>query len=133
MHLYIILLLLPLIGIAVFWLLPLPWNIVTYLIILIVSGLLYWVIAKAMKKRSKYGMEGLIGTEARVVSKLGPHDEAQYMVRVRGELWSANSYDELKPDETVKILSVSGLILLVEKVSAETPSSKVKNPKKRPG
>ena len=119
MHPYIILLLLPLIGIVVFWLLPLPLAIPVYLVILLVSGLLYWIIARAMKKRSKYGLEGLIGAEARVVSKLGPHDEAQYMVRVRGELWSANSRDDLKPDETVKILSVNGLILLVGKTGVE--------------
>ena len=75
MHPYIILLLLPLIGIVVFWLLPLPLAIMVYLVILALSGLLYWVIARAMRKRSKYGIEGLIGSEARVVSKLGPNDE----------------------------------------------------------
>jgi membrane protein implicated in regulation of membrane protease activity len=95
MHPYIILLLLPLIGIIVFWLLPLPWNIVAYLVILLVSGLLYWVIERAMRMRSRYGAEGLVGTEARVVSKVGPHDDAQYLVRVRGELWRTNSIDEL--------------------------------------
>jgi len=126
MHPYIILLLLPLIGIVVFWLLPLPQAILVYLVILVVSGLLYRVIARAMKKRSKYGVEGLIGAEARVVSKLGPHDEAQYLVRIRGELWSANSRDELKLDETVKILSVSGLILLVGKTDEESSSSQAK-------
>jgi membrane protein implicated in regulation of membrane protease activity len=133
MHPYIILLLLPLIGIVVFWLLPLYQAIFAYIIILIASGLLYWVIARAMKKRSKSGLEGLVGAEAMVISKLGPHDEAQYMVRVRGELWRANSNDELKPDETVKILSVSGLTLLVKKNSVETPSSQAKTPEKHPG
>jgi membrane-bound serine protease (ClpP class) len=119
MHPYLILLLLPLIGIVVFLLFPLPVAIPVYLVILLISGLMYWVIVRAMKKRSKVGIEGLIGAEARVLSKLGPHDEAQYMVRVRGELWSANSRDDLKPDETVKILSVSGLTLVVGKNSAE--------------
>ncbi len=128
MHPYIILLLLPLIGIIVFWLLPLPWNIVAYLGILLVSGLLYWAIARAMRMRSKSGAEGLIGTEARVVSKLGPHDDAQYMIRVHGELWRANSRDELKPDETVRILSVNGLVLTVEKSSGEPSSSQAKTP-----
>ena len=123
MHPYIILLLLPLIGIVVFWLFPLPQAILVYIVILAVSGLLYWVIARAMKRRLKYGLEGLVGAEARVVSKLGPHDEAQYMVRVRGELWSANSRDDLKLGEMVKILSVDGLTLLVGKTSVKQPSS----------
>jgi len=126
MHPYIILLLLPLIGIVVFWLLPLTQAILAYIVILAVSGLLYWVIARAMKRGSKYGVEGLVGAEVRVVSKLGPHDEAQYMVRVHGELWSANSRDDLKSDETVKVLSVNGLTLVVGKNSAEQPSSQAK-------
>ena len=48
------------------------------------------------------------------------------MVRVRGELWIANSRDDLKPDETVKVLSVNGLTLVVGKNSAEQPSSQAK-------
>jgi membrane protein implicated in regulation of membrane protease activity len=126
MHPYIILLLLPLIGIVVFWLLPLSLAIPVYLVILLASGLMYWAIVRAMKKRSKNGVEGLIGAEARVVSKLGPHAEAQYRVKVRGELWSANSRDDLKPDETVKVLSVNGLTLVVGKNTAEQPSSLAK-------
>jgi membrane protein implicated in regulation of membrane protease activity len=128
MHPYIILLLLPLIGIVVFWLFPLPQAILAYIVILLVSGLLYWVIARAMKKRSRYDSEGLIGAEAMVVSKLGPRDEAQYLVKVRGELWSADSHDELKPGETVRILSVSGLILLVGKATAETSPLRANRP-----
>ena len=116
MHPYLILLLLPLIGIIVFWLLPLPWNVVAYLIILLISGLLYWVIARAMRKVPEAGLEELVGAEAIVASKLSPHDEARYMVRVQGELWSADSEDELEPGEKVKILSVDGLVLTVEKI-----------------
>jgi membrane protein implicated in regulation of membrane protease activity len=126
MHPYIILLLLPIIGIVVFWLLPFPLAIPVYLVILLASGLMYWTIVRAMKKRSKNGVEALIGAEARVVSKLGPHDEAQYRVKVRGELWGANSRDNLKPDETVKVLSVKGFTLVVGKNTAEKPSSREK-------
>jgi membrane-bound serine protease (ClpP class) len=116
MHIYVILLSLPLVGIIVFWLLGLPQAIFVYIAILLVSAALYWVVARAMKKRSKYGVEGLIGADARVISKLGPHDEAQYMVRVNGELWNANSPDELAPDEMVKVVSVKGLLLVVRRV-----------------
>jgi membrane-bound ClpP family serine protease len=48
------------------------------------------------------------------------------MVRVRDESWSANSKDELRIDEIVKILSVNGLTLLVGKISIETSSSQRK-------
>lgn len=78
------LLLLPLIGIVVFFIFPLGIAIPVYLFILIISGLMYWVIYRAMKKQPNFGREGLIGTEARVISKLEPGEEAQYMVRIRG-------------------------------------------------
>ena len=74
-----------------------------------------------MKKKYEYGAEGFIGEEARVVSKLGLFNDAQYMVKVRGELWSANSIDDLKPGDKVKILSTNRLILMVEKASIEQP------------
>ncbi len=115
MHPYLIILLLPLIVIIVFWLMPLYLAIPVYLVILLLSGLLYWAIVRAMKKRPYTGSEDLIGEEARVVIKSVSHDEAEYMVRVHGELWSANSRDDLKPDEIVKVLSVDGLTLIVGK------------------
>jgi membrane protein implicated in regulation of membrane protease activity len=68
-----------------------------------------------MKKRPAFGIEALIGAEGRVASKLGPHADAQYLVKVRGELWKANSGDDLKPDDRVEISSVDGLTLLVGK------------------
>lgn len=117
MHPYVVALSLPLIGIIVFWLLPLPQAIYVYIFILLVSGSLYWVIAKAIRKVPKNSLEGLAGSQAIVVSKLGLDERAQYMVKVRGELWSANSSDELKADEIVKILAVKGLILQVGKIN----------------
>jgi membrane protein implicated in regulation of membrane protease activity len=116
MHPYVIILLLPLLGILVFFLLPLPQAIIYYLIILAISGLLYWAIIRVLKRRSIVGREGLIGAEARIISILSPHDAAQYMVNVYGELWNANSSDKLEPDDVVKILSVNGLTLTVEKI-----------------
>jgi membrane protein implicated in regulation of membrane protease activity len=115
MHPYLILLLLPLFGIAVFWLLPIPQSILSYLGILLLSGLLYWIVVRAMKKRHTYGIESMIGAEAKVVSRLSPRGNAQYTVRFHGELWNANSSDQLELNEKVIILSVNGLTLLVTK------------------
>ncbi len=70
-----------------------------------------------MKNNYEYGVEGFIGEEAKVVSKLGPLNDAQYMVKVRGELWSADSVEDLKPGDKVKILSTKGLTLVVGKDS----------------
>ena len=73
-----------------------------------------------MKKNHEYGVEGFVGGEARVVSKLGLLNDAQYLVKVRGELWSANSIDDLKTGDKVKILSANGLILVVGKTGVES-------------
>ena len=72
-----------------------------------------------MKKNHEYGVEGFVGGEARVVSKLGLLNDAQYMVKFRGELWSANSIDDLKPGDKVKILSANGITLVVGKASVD--------------
>jgi membrane protein implicated in regulation of membrane protease activity len=74
-----------------------------------------------MTKRYEYDIKGLIGEEARVVSKLEPQDKARYMVKVHRELWRANSLDDLNPDEKVKILSVNGLTLMVGKTAVRQP------------
>ncbi len=113
---------LPIFGLVVFLFLPLNLAIPVYLGIVLLSGLMYWILFLAMKKRSKSGVEGLTGAEARVVSKLGPHEEAQYLVKIRGELWSANSRDDLKPGDVVTVLSVDGLTLLVGKAGVSRSS-----------
>ncbi|MEJ2738407.1 MAG: NfeD family protein [Dehalococcoidia bacterium] len=73
-------------------------------------------IVVAMKKNYDYS---LIGKEAKVVTKLGPMNEPQYMVKVRGELWSANSTDDLKAGDRVKVLSADELVLVVGKTDVE--------------
>ena len=115
LHPYIILLLLPLIGIAVFWLMPLPLAVLVYLLMLALSGVMYWITARAMKRHPSYGVEALIGAEARVVSRLGPNADAQYLVKIHGELWRANSGERLESGQLVTVLSVSGLIMTVRK------------------
>ena len=76
-------------------------------------------IVVGMKKNYEYGAEGFIGEEARVISKLGSLNDAQYMVKVHGELWSANSVDDLKPGDKVKILSANKITLVVGKTGVE--------------
>ena len=113
------LLFLPLIGLIVFWLLPLPVAIPVYIGILALSGVLYWIAVVTMKKRPQYSIESLIGTEGKVISRLGPHDEARYIVKAGGELWSANSNDTLKPDDIVTVISATGLKLQVTRTGSK--------------
>ena len=111
-------LLLPLLGLPLFWLLPLghalPINIAAWL----ATPFLYHLIRRAMRKPIKDGFHSLIGTEAEVVSKSETVHSTRYLVRAKGEgeLWSAYSPDALQPGETVNIVAVKGIGVVVERV-----------------
>ena len=76
--------------------------------------MMFWTIVRAMKKHPKTGSEGLIGATAIVVSSLQTGNEAQYVVRIQGELWNAKSSDILRAGELVTVIGVNGLRLLVQ-------------------
>ena len=123
-----LILLLPLFGVVVFWLMPLKIAVPSYAGILLVSGLMYWAILRAMKKIPTTGVSGLVGAKARVVSELHSSNEAQYLVETDGELWSANSPDILKPGDDVKITGVEGIKLTVSRFNSQqaSPSGEAK-------
>jgi membrane protein implicated in regulation of membrane protease activity len=117
-----LILLLPLIGVSIFWLLPLGYSLPSYLFIVVLSVFLYWLITKAMRKPIQDGFQSLIGTEAEIVSKQESGHSAQYLVRSQGEgeLWSAYSSDTLKPGDQVNIVAVKGIGLVVELMKSKS-------------
>jgi len=117
-----VILILPVLGLSVFLFLPARISVPVYLFILLLSGLIYWVVYRAMKKRPQLGMESMKGMEARVVAKPGLETETQYLVRIRGETWGAVSGDNLAIGDKVKIIAVDGLILQVQKISLVPPT-----------
>jgi len=94
---------------------PLNLAIPIYVIIGLITGFFYWLIAKSMGKQPETGSESLIGAAGEVVSKLGPGDHAKYLVRSQGELWSAYSPDPLQTGETVSVEAVDGIRLVVRR------------------
>jgi membrane protein implicated in regulation of membrane protease activity len=110
-----VLLLMPVIALPVFWLTPLSFAIPFYLIIMVISILLYRAIAKSMRQPLETGALRLIGSEADVVSRLSPGHSAQYVVRSGGEMWTARCADVLQPRETVSIAAIRGIGLVVER------------------
>ena len=112
-----VLLLMPVIGLPVFWLTPLSFAIPFYIFIVLISILLYRAIAKSMRKPLETGALKLIGSEAEVVSKLSPGHSAQYVVRSGGEMWTARCADVLQTRETVSIAAIHGISLVVERSS----------------
>jgi membrane protein implicated in regulation of membrane protease activity len=128
----------PVIVLPIFWLMPLNLAVPIYVVIALVSGLLYWLITRSMMKPVATGSEELIGTGAEVVSRLSSNNYTKYLVRAGGELWTARSANSLLPGEQVNIAAMDGIRLVVESskdstqpnhVSGEetTPSGAMKN------
>jgi membrane protein implicated in regulation of membrane protease activity len=113
-----LIIMLPIVGIIVFFLLRPDVAVPVYLVILLASGLVYWSLARAMWRRPKTGREGLMGATARVVSRLQPGTSAQYLVRTQGELWGADSSDTLKAGELVTVTDIDGLKLRVQRITS---------------
>ncbi len=112
-----LILLMPVLGLPIFWLAPLSFAIPSYLAIVLISVFLYWLITKAMRKPIQDGFQSLIGTRAEVVSRMAPGHSAQYLIRSQGELWSAYSTDVLKISEWVNIVAVKGIGVVVERAN----------------
>ena len=104
----------PLLGLPLFWVLPLGYALPINITIWLTSAILYRLIARAIKKPLQDGFQSLIGTEAEVVSKLAPSYSAQYLVRSRGELWSAYATDTFQTGDQVNILAVKGISIVIE-------------------
>ena len=107
--------LLPFAGLPLFWLLPLEYALPINFAIWLTSFFLYRVIRRGMRKPIQDGFQSLIGTEAKVVSRLASDGSIKYLVSSQGELWSAYSTDTLQSGEPVKIVAVKGIGIVVER------------------
>lgn len=100
------LLLLPVLGLGLFFFLP--WPIALALYVPIIGGSL-WVYAKvweAMRRPVTIGPEALIGAEGEVLGS--------DIARVLSETWRVRSSSPLRPGMCVRVLAREGLTLLVE-------------------
>lgn len=84
-------------------------SITTALFFLIILSM----ILQSHKKTIITGEEGLIGSEGTVLNVMNE----QIIVRVLGEIWEARATVMLNPGQKVKVVSIRGLILLVEPIS----------------
>jgi membrane protein implicated in regulation of membrane protease activity len=102
-----------LLGIVLLIFVPWPWNLVsaTACLILFCGELFFW--NRTMRGRRKVvGAQTLVGQEAEVVAPCRPAGQ----VRVGGELWGARCAKGADAGETVRVVGLSGLTLLVERV-----------------
>jgi membrane-bound serine protease (ClpP class) len=81
-----------------------------------IVGLLAWKTARLRREPVRTGLSAMIGEPARVVEGFGPAGEGR--VQVFGEYWDAAGPEGLAPGETVRIASVTGRTLHVERRNA---------------
>jgi membrane-bound serine protease (ClpP class) len=80
------------------------------------------LVLKSRKWKTATGMEELLGEEGVVTSALPGGGEG--MIRIHGELWRANSKENIQVGAKVRVLRVQGLRLEVEPLAAGTPIGK---------
>ncbi len=121
--------LVPVLGVLLFWLLPLGYALAITVVIVLIAVFLYWLIRRAIRKPVQDGFQSLIGTEAEVVSSQAPNHSARYLVRFQGEgeLWSAYSTDVLEIGEQVNVVAVKGIGVVVERAENNSRSGEVGN------
>lgn len=111
-----LLLLLPVLGLPLFWLLPLTIAAPVYALLLAFSIWLYRALMRSLHQPAEGGREGLAHANGEVLEA----DGGRLLVRVQGELWTARGPADLHPGERVVVTAVEGLMLRVDR-RVETP------------
>lgn len=103
----------PVAGILLFFLLPLREALPTYIAFTGASGLCHWAMMHSMRMPARTGGDAMIGTTGMVVR----WDGRRGQVKWRNEIWQAESNNEssLASGDQVVIDSLSGLILTVRR------------------
>lgn len=114
-----LILMLPLLGLGVFWLWPLSVAVPVYVVILLVSLAFYYFIMRAMHQPVITGREAIIQGTGKVIEVR----EHKVLVRVRNEIWNAESPDKLRTGDQVEIVSVDGLMLRVQRIGRDRPGN----------
>lgn len=108
-----LILLVPLAGIPLFWMLPLGYALPVNALLWIVFGLVGYKVIRAMMSPVKDGFKSLIGSEATVVSTEG---YGNYLVKAGYELWTARCAKTLHSGEKVKVAATDGIKLVVKQI-----------------
>lgn len=110
---------LPLLGLGVFWLWPLSVAAPVYAVIFLVSLAFYYFIMRAMHQPVMTGREAIIQGTGKVIEVR----EHKVRVRVRNELWNAESPDKLRAGDQVRIVGIDGLMLRVQRIGHGRPAN----------
>ena len=104
-----LILLLPIFGLPLFWIWPLELALPSYLLVLLLSGWVYYYAIAAMRRQVAVGPETLLYSAGEVVSR----DAEGLQVRVQSVLWSAHGDEALKTGDAIEVVGIEGLRLRV--------------------
>jgi membrane protein implicated in regulation of membrane protease activity len=108
-----LILLLPFLALPLFWLVPMSIAVPVYAAVLLLSGGIYFLAIRAMHRPVQTGVEALLHSRGEVLGKEGN----LFRVRVRSEIWHAESKDNLRPGDSVEVVAVEELTLRVRRIS----------------
>lgn len=108
-----VLLIMPVAGLGLFAVLPLPIALPAYLVVSAMSLFVYWATYRAMHWPVTTGAEGMIGARARAVTDLSPRGRIRY----GGELWLAEADEPISAGTRVTIERVDGMRVRVRSSS----------------
>jgi len=100
-------LLMPFFGLSLFWLLPMNLALPLYLVILMISGVVYYALMRAMREPIRNGSRALLSQPVQVVEKSGRY----WIVETHGELWQAVSDEYLVVGQQAIVDRVDGMQL----------------------
>ncbi len=107
-----LILLMPILGLPVFWLWPLSLAAPVYGLIFLASLWTYFYVLRAMKRPVETGAEGILRETGRVIEAR----QRRARVRVHSEIWDAVLPEKLHKGDRVQVDAVEGLTLRVRKV-----------------
>lgn len=95
--------------------LPSPWGIAAVAVAAVVevAETAFWI-RLSRRRRARVGPETLVGARGTVVSACRPLGQ----IRVEGELWRARCEAGADPGDGVRVASLEGLTLVVEREQA---------------
>lgn len=109
---------LPVLGLALFFVLPLPVALPLYLVVAAVSAVMYTAILRALRLPPATGLESMAGAPAHVAESLTPEG----VIRYQGELWRAAADETIERGARVRIARVErrpeGMTVVVCRISA---------------
>jgi membrane protein implicated in regulation of membrane protease activity len=119
MHLMILVLLLPLLGLVLFFVMPLSEALPTYAAVLAVSAFFYFLMVRALKRARHTNPFKLVGEKAEVLN----WRDGTGQVVCLGTIWEARSSEgrDFGRGDKVVVAGVEGLVLRVKPLEAAGP------------